>query len=484
MNRRLTGTAVAMISLGSMGSLAACGRNEEKAGGLSALTNEAATVQATGKSSSEPVQRQAFLRISKEVLEEMIRVPITDQRTINDNVSGVSIQANATTQGKLTIDLEPSDVDARITAIIEAQTHIDISGVHEPRSDIRIDMTGAAEVTTKSIKPIHINLNSAVGKAVTGTFSSLLEVTGLNVTATGWFSGYKRKRAEEEAWATVNRELPNQQVAIGQQVLGQIGNVVDERAGEFILNFNATLIRSFREWFVSTGYFPGKQLFQTTKEAMWFSSVGGMRAEDTTAIEAPTDAASLIGNEIAPLMVGVSQEAAEHAVEKVLGGKTIPAAALSQIFVALGASSVPPVWTTFKFASVSLTFSQKKPISIKFADGRLSLTANFDMVSQASIRQSASSLELTYEARLADDHSIEFVRVGEPLLKATSTRSDPAHLLVQFSDEVLKANLHQSFVLPLPDLSVVIPALKRMRLKFAHAEEGWIHLGASLEAFK
>ena len=483
MKRHLTGSAAAAVALAILGSVSACGRTEQKVGTLFGLA-DAPQDAPSGEPSSNQPQRHAFLMISKSALEEMIRVPITDKRTIKDDVNGVGIEANASTNGKLSIELVPSDTDTQLTTIIDAQTHIDISGAHDPRSDIHIEMTGTADVKTQSIKPIHISLKSAVGKPVKGTFESLLQVTGLDVTASGWFSGYKRARAEEEAWATVNRELPKQQITIGQRVTKEIGNVVDERAGEFILNFNATMVRTFREWFVDSGYLPGKQLFQSTKEAMWFSSLGDATFEDTAVVRAPSDAAALTGETQAPLIIGVTQEAAEYAAEKALGGKTVPAAALSQLFVALGASAVPPVWTTFKYAGVSLVFAQKKPISIKFTDGRMTVTANFEAVSQHAIRQSSSSLELTYELRLADDHSIEFVRVGEPVLEAASSRQDPSQLLVQFSDEVLKPGLHQSFALPLPDLSSIIPALKRMRLKFAHAEEGWIRVGASLDSIK
>ncbi len=487
MKRNLTGSAAAAVALAILGSVSACGRADQKAGtlfGLAGTSSDVTSDETLGEPSGNQPERNAFLMISKSALEEMIRVPITDKRTIKDNFNGVAIQANASTNGKLTIELVPSDIDTQLTTFIDAQTHIDISGAHDPRSDIHIEMTGTADVKTQSIKPMHISLKSAMGKPVKGTFKSLLEVTGLDVTATGWFSGYKRARAAEEAWATVNRELPKQQIAIGQRVSKEIGNVVDERAGEFILNFNATLVRTFREWFVDSGYLPGKQLFQSTTEAMWFSSLGDETFEDTTVVRAPVDSVALTGEQQAPLMIGVTQEAAEYAAEKAIGGKTIPAAALSQLFVALGASAVPPVWTTFKYAGVSLVFAQKKPISIKFTDGRMTLTANFEAVSQHAIRQTASSLELTYEPRMADDQSIEFVRVGEPVLKAASSRLDPSQLLVQFSDEVLKPGLHQSFALPLPDLSSVIPALKRMRLKFAHAEEGWIRVGASLDAIK
>lgn len=483
MKRHLTGSAAAAVALAILGSVSACGRTEQKVGTLFGLADAPQDAPSDEPSSNQP-QRHAFLMISKSALEEMIRVPITDKRTIKDDVNGVGIEANASTNGKLSIELVPSDTDTQLTTIIDAQTHIDISGAHDPRSDIHIEMTGTADVKTQSIKPIHISLKSAVGKPVKGTFESLLQVTGLDVTASGWFSGYKRARAEEEAWATVNRELPKQQITIGQRVTKEIGNVVDERAGEFILNFNATMVRTFREWFVDSGYLPGKQLFQSTKEAMWFSSLGDATFEDTAVVRAPSDAAALTGETQAPLIIGVTQEAAEYAAEKALGGKTVPAAALSQLFVALGASAVPPVWTTFKYAGVSLVFAQKKPISIKFTDGRITVTANFEAVSQHAIRQSSSSLELTYELRLADDHSIEFVRVGEPVLEAASSRQDPSQLLVQFSDEVLKPGLHQSFALPLPDLSSIIPALKRMRLKFAHAEEGWIRVGASLDSIK
>ncbi len=479
MKRHPTGSAAAAVALAILTTVSACGRTDQEIGTLFGLADGPSATPLD----NQP-QRHAFLMISESALEEMIRVPITDQRTITDDVNGVGIQANASTNGTLNIALVPSDIDTQLTTIVDAHTHIDISGSHDPRDDIHIEMTGMADVKTQSVKPIHISLKSAMGKPVSSTFESLLEVTGLDVTATGWFQGYKRKRAQDEAWATVNRELPGQQIAIGRRVATEIGKVVDERAGEFVLNFNATLVRNFREWFVDSGYLPGKQLFQSTKEAMWFSSFGDATTEDTAVVQAPANASALTGDMQAPLMIGVTEEAAEYAAEKAIGGKTIPAAALSQLLVAIGASAVPPVWSTFKYAGVSLVFAQKKPISIKFNEGRLTLTANFENIGQYAIRQMGSSLELTYELRLADDQSIEFVRVGEPVLRAASSRQDPSQLLVQFSDEVLKPCLHQSFALPLPDLSSMIPALKRMRLKFAHSEEGWIRLGASLDAIK
>ena len=478
----LLALVLAPVGLGSLlaftlASLSACGRHEVKeAGALFGLD-----LTSDIKPSDAQAERNAFLMISKAALEEIISVPVNDRRTIVDEVSGVTIEANANTQGKVTIELVPSDISARLLAITDAETHIDISGVYLPRPDIRIELAGSSDVTTQSVKPIQLGLSAARGEPVTSTFESELAVTSLDVTASGWFSGYKRQRAEEEAWATVNRELPNQRIAIGHKVATEIGKVVDERAGEFMLKFNASLVRSFRKWFIEDGYFPGTQVIQTTKEAMWFSSADGA---SSAAISAPTNTESLTGKVHAPLMIGVSAAAMEHAAEKALSGKVIPAAGLSQLFVALGASAVPPVWSTFKYAAVNLEFTKIKPITVKISEGRIILTANFASISQTFSRQAGTSLELTYEVHMSDDQSIEFVRVGEAVLKAARKVDDPSPLLVQFSDEVLKSCLNQKFAVPLPDLSAVASALKRMRLTFAHAEEGWIRLGASLDAIK
>ncbi|NDE13489.1 hypothetical protein EBZ80_00975 [bacterium] len=453
----------------------ACGRIDRQAGALLGLADEPTS------------DRNAYLMFSKGALEDMIRVPVDETREINEIVSDVSVWAKAATSGKVGIELIPSAEDARFVAVVDANTHLDISGSYDPRSDIHIEMSGIGDVSTNSRKPVEIRLQGAVTKPAEATFISSLEVSGVNVTATGWFAGYKRRQAEKQAWATINQQLPGQQHATGNRVANELRSVLDERAGHFLLNLNATLVRAFREWFVESGYLPGKQLFQSTKDAIWFSSFGHDEAQVATiasrgAIEPPARSPVMMGEVEAPIMIGGNSFALENAAEKALGGRTFPAAAVSQLLVAIGASAAPPVWTTFKYAGVNLTFAKQEPLKFKFEEGRMTISANFESITQQAIRQAATSMELTWEVNLADDHGIKFVRVGEPVLKALAARHDPSRLLREFTEEALARSLYESFQVPVPDLSNVIPAFKRLRMTFVHVEEGWIRLGASLDA--
>lgn len=471
--------SLAITTAATMSLMTACGRIEREAGALLGLVD------------SQASERNAYLMFSEAALEEMIRVPVEETREISENVSGVSVWARAVTSGKVGIELVPSETDARFVAIVDAQTHLDISGSHDPRSDIHIEMSGTGDISTNSRKPIQIQVKGARTEDAEATYHSALEVTGVNVTASGWFSGYKRRQAEQQTWETINMELPAQELAVGNRVANEIRKSLDERAGQFLLNFNATLVRAFREWFVDSGYLPGKQLFQTTQDSIWFSSIGNdeeqvaaLAASDLVKnpVKAPVKSVIMMGEGEAPIMVGMNVFALEHAAEKALGGKTFPAAAVSQLLVALGASAAPPVWTTFKYAGVNVTFAKTKPLTLKFEEGRMTIAANFEAVNQQAIRQAATTLQLTYEVRLADDLNIKFVRVGEPVLKAAVARHDPSRLLREFTDEALANSLYGAFDLPVPDLSNVMPAFKRMRMKFVHVEEGWIRLGASLDA--
>ena len=455
----------------------ACGRIERQAGALLGLVDDHTS------------DRNAYLMFSESAIEDMIRESVDESREVNDTVNDVNVQATATTSGKVGIELIPSAEDARFVAVVDAKTHLDISGSYDPRSDIHIDMSGVGDVTTTSRKPVEIRLSGAVTKPSEATYVSALEVTGVNVTATGWFAGYKRRQAEKQAWETINRELPAQQHAVGNRVANELRKILDERAGNFLLNLNATLVRAFREWFVDSGYLPGKQLFQSTKDAIWFSSFGHDEAQvatiaDRSIIDAPARSPVMMGVAEAPIMIGMNSYALEHAAEKALGGKTFPAAAVSQILVAIGASAPPPVWTTFKYAGVNVTFAKQKPLTFRFEEGRLTVSANFEFVSQQAIRQSASMLQLTWEVRLADDLNIRFVRVGEPVVKPLVARHDASRLLREFTEEALAKSLHEKFDLPVPDLSNVVPAFKRLRMNFVNVEEGWIRLGASLDATK
>ena len=118
----LLALVLAPVGLGSLlaftlVSLSACGRHEVKeAGALFGLD-----LTSDIKPSDAQAERNAFLMISKAALEEIISVPVNDRRTIVDEVSGVTIEANANTQGKVTIELVPSDIDARLLAITDAK---------------------------------------------------------------------------------------------------------------------------------------------------------------------------------------------------------------------------------------------------------------------------------------------------------------------------------------------------------------------------
>ncbi|MEY4631777.1 MAG: hypothetical protein RIQ81_1897 [Pseudomonadota bacterium] len=456
----------------------ACGKNSSEIGDLRRnLGNMLGLVD-------EIPAREAFLMISKEALLHIISTSIDETHDVSDSVAGVSVTATGRTTGKVGINMIPDETQARFDAIIDLSTHLEIAGQHRPQSDIEINIVAVANSTSRTTKSFSVNLERAKGFDPQVTADTTLEVTGLEVNASGWFAGMKRRRAMEQTQATIARELPTQRANLEDRIAGEIKSAVNERAGQFLLNFNATLVKTFREWFSDTGYLPGKQVFQTTGDALWFSAVPDSQINGPElGFKAPRRDEGFVGDKISPLMLGISENAMEHAVEKALGGKTMPLAAVSQALVAAGALAPPSLWSTIQYSNIMATFPANKPVRLKFRDGKLHVTVHFEAIRQGAIGQAPSALELTYEPRLADDRNIEFVRVGEARVVG-GPASPEANFLLSLVQTTINPGLHGKFLLPFPDLSGVIPALKELRLDFVRIEDGWIRLGASFDAIK
>lgn len=428
--------------------------------------------------------REAFLMISKEALLHIISSPIDETHGVSDNIAGVSVTATGRSSGNIGIVMIPDEKQARFDAVIDLSTHLDISGQHWPQSDIEISMAAVANSRSRTTKSFSVNLDRAQGFETQVTAQTTLEVTGLDVTATGWFAGIKRRRAMEQAQETITRELPAQRVNLEKRIISEIKTAVNERAGQFLLNFNATLVKTFREWFADTGYLPGKQVFQTTSDALWFSAVPESHLTAAgNGLKAPRREDGFVGGRTSPLMLGISEKAMEHAAEKAIGGRTLPLAAVSQALVAAGAMAPPSLWSTIQYSNITATFPASRPVRLKFRDGKLHLSVQFESIRRGAIVQSPSLLELTYQPRLADDRNIEFVRVGEARVVGGPATPE-GNALLALVQTTINPGLHGKFLLPFPDLSVVIPALKELRLDFARIEDGWIRLGASFDAIR
>jgi hypothetical protein len=432
----------------------------------------------------EKPSREAFLMISKTALLQIIQSDISERHNVSDTAAGVNITATGSTVGKVGIKMIPDDRQARFDAVVDLVTHLDIRGHHQPRSDIQIGISAVSDASSRAIKPFRVDLDLAKGEATSVAADASLRITGIEVSASGFFAGTKQRRAYEEAHATIARELPAQQDYLRKRIVDEVVNSVDEQAGQFLLHFNTTVVKTFREWFAESGFFPGKQIFQTTEDALWFSSVPvSESAAVDWAIAAPAGIESFVGGEVSPLMIGLSENALEHAAEKALGGKTMALSTLAQSLVAIGALAPPSLWSTIQYSNVIAVFPASKPLRLQFRGGKLRMVLHIDSIRQGAVVQPATTMELTYEPRLADDRSIEFMRVGDAKVTGGATSLE-GNFLRALVASTIKPGLHGKFLLPFPDLSGVIAALKQLRLDFVRTEDGWIRLGASLDGSK
>ena len=300
---------------------------------------------------------QNFLaQVSAGVVGAGIAGPVDQTEPVRDVILGTNIRGTGHTTGKITVELIPADERAEIKIVAQTTTESETIGSNGPA---RIHSTGTTRITTR--KPIlidaeHIWALPAESEAVThSTVTAIRAARGSGVVERAARNRVYQQKAEGDRIAARHAEQ-------------RANRRADEEAGQVIDEANAALREKLRQPLVERGLFPQPLRFSTTETALYATAFQGGAAK----LGAPVPPPDLA--EGADLAVRLHESMIHNLANGAFAGMTVKEEKFLELITGLAGSLPEQLQPEEDSEPWGITFAQRQPISVRFADGRLRLT--------------------------------------------------------------------------------------------------------------
>jgi hypothetical protein len=335
-----------------------------------------------------------WIEVSADLIGAGVTGPFEETTPISDTILGTSLSGTDRTTGRVTIELIPSADRATVDIVLQGMTESQSVGINGPA---RIHSTGTSQIRARKRLLIDAEgLEALPAESYVETSTTINNVTARGIA-----------RVQREA-----RSRTYQQKSRGEQIAAQhaeqrINRRMDTETGRLVARANQAFVEKFRQPLLRQRAFPQVLRFSTTKQTL---NVMGLQA-DRPQLGAPSAPPELI--EPTDLSARVHESLVNNLAKSLFAGQHLTEVEFWAILGRLLGGLPQPVEQPEETEPWAVTFAQRAPLSVTFADDGFVVTLRGQTFFRGAQQLPAMNVTLTYKI-MRTDQGFSAVLQGRP----------------------------------------------------------------------
>lgn len=335
-----------------------------------------------------------FLEVSAEVISAGITGPVDETAPVRDVILGTDIYGTGQTTGRTSVELFPDARYGVVDTVFLGITKTDNVGYHGP---VRIYSNGTTRIGAR--KRLWINATGlaslpAVSKAVTES-----KITGIR-------SNRGSRFVERMAWKRAAKQKALAEWIASRHAEQRVNGRIDSQAAEMLGRVNEAFAEKFRQPLLRRRLFPQQLCFSTTDTALHVLSLQA----DGSQLAAPSPPPQL--PEQPDLALRVHQSMVNNLAASALSGMTLRYETYKATVVEVLGELPERMKAEEDQEPWAIDFARRQPISVKFADGKLTVTVRGRGYYKGKDRHPGMNVTAVYKI-LKTEQGFKGVRQGE-----------------------------------------------------------------------
>ncbi len=339
-------------------------------------------------------QPNLSLEVSDDLLSAGLAITVDETEPIRDVILGTDIFGTGHTTGRVEIELVPAADHAEIHTVLRGTVASKTTGYKGP---VRIYSDGLTQITSR--KPLLIDAEHVWSRPAGTEAETRTTIAGIR-------SRFGGRCIERFAWRRACAQKSQADWIAARHAEQRVSRRVDKRAGDLVARANRVFRHKFRQPLGERKLLPDLLRFSTTESALRLTAAHrgpfGLAATSSAPdLDSQPDLAvrlheSMVNNFMAAALSGVivEEEDLQARVTDLLGSLPEP----------LQPDEDAEPW--------GITFARRQPISVVFADGRLSLTIRGLRYTEGDNRYPGMNVTAAYQVRNTD-RGPKAIRQGE-----------------------------------------------------------------------
>jgi len=339
------------------------------------------------------VRPNLFVEISAPVAAAGLSEQIDDTMPIRDCILGTDIYGTAHTIGRTRAELWPDSRFAVIDALFFGTTDSSNLGYNGPVVIYSRSTTDLAARKRVWVDADGLQAYPAVSRAETS-----IEIDDIR-------SRRGRRIVERMAWRKAGKQQWTAEQIASQRAERRLNERIDAQAAEPLEKANRQYVEKYRRPFSERKLLPERLDFSTTERAI---SIVGLQAGGGK-LAAPNDPPSTIDG--AEMSVRVHESMINNLAFDALAGRTVYEAKVQALAVDLFGELPEKMKGDEDGKPWAITLDQRRPITVGFNDGRMSITIRGVRYYKGEEAHPAMNISATYKIE-AVESGFKFVREG------------------------------------------------------------------------
>lgn len=297
-----------------------------------------------------------YFEISADLVRAALTQPFNDTSPVQDYVLGTTVHGTGRTVGHATAELSPHDSLGVFDVVFEGITTNEDIGYNGP---VTILSTSTSRLVAR--KRFWIDIEGTHCHPTAGKATANIDIHDIQA------NGFGSRLIERIAWRRADRLLGEAEWITARHTAARLNAQIDQLAAAPMREGNETY-REFRQALVDRKLFAQDVRFHTTERAITISAVqaggGKIAAPDAPPAVAPGADFSLC----------IHESALNNLAIDTLAGRTVRDGSLPPVIAGAIGDLSPTMLAESSGKGEAMTFSHRRPVSIRFADGAITIT--------------------------------------------------------------------------------------------------------------
>ena len=404
-------------------------------------------------------QPNLFAEVSQAFVATGLRQDVNRPTNVYECILGTSIRGNGFTIGSTTVDLLPSDTQARMNLILSGVTNTTNVGVNGP-----VNIYSTAQTSFNARLPLMFDANGLTAGSTSASADSKSQITGI---------GAKHRIVRKIASKKIAQGKPQAERIASGKAATRVASELSKESVGLVLDANNNFNDKFRDPLIRRGAYPRELQFRTDPERIYVQSLKD--GPDQLAAFSPPPALSGKFD----MAVRFHESAVSNYAEEFIGGETLTDEKLVKMIKDSGREVPEELKITPESDPWSITFASDQPVSVRFSQN----TVKISIRGRRFTRQDQA---ITKAAAISANYRVEKTATGAKLVREGDVEVEYLSRGRQnFAETAFKPFLKNKFEamfkpefeftgLQLPGRFADVGA---MQLEQLHVDDSWAALG-------